>query len=103
MTVRAMPPLDGDGAKPSQDEGPACEAGPKSLRRERRRSESNRRIEVLQTSALPLGYGAGDSKRNAAQRGCSTPDFPHLPPVRIGRNFAADPLRSPIWKPLSAR
>src|SRR5207253_4373601 len=25
---------------------------------ERRRSESNRRIEVLQTSALPLGYGA---------------------------------------------
>src|SRR5437764_14794857 len=24
----------------------------------RRRSESNRRIEVLQTSALPLGYGA---------------------------------------------
>jgi hypothetical protein len=27
--------------------------------RERRRSESNRRMEVLQTSALPLGYGAG--------------------------------------------
>ena len=26
---------------------------------ERRRSESNRRMEVLQTSALPLGYGAG--------------------------------------------
>src|SRR6266850_2070593 len=30
--------------------------------RERRRSESNRRIEVLQTSALPLGYGAVASK-----------------------------------------
>src|SRR6267143_4024657 len=29
---------------------------------ERRRSESNRRIEVLQTSALPLGYGAGGLK-----------------------------------------
>jgi hypothetical protein len=29
---------------------------------ERRRSESNRRMEVLQTSALPLGYGAGDGK-----------------------------------------
>src|SRR3989442_5839525 len=29
---------------------------------ERRRSESNRRIEVLQTSALPLGYGARASK-----------------------------------------
>ena len=29
---------------------------------QRRRSESNRRIEVLQTSALPLGYGAGGSK-----------------------------------------
>src|SRR2546426_7539338 len=27
-------------------------------RHQRRRSESNRRIEVLQTSALPLGYGA---------------------------------------------
>src|SRR3712207_340567 len=26
---------------------------------ERRRSESNRRIKVLQTSALPLGYAAG--------------------------------------------
>ena len=29
---------------------------------ERRRSESNRRMEVLQTSALPLGYGAGNAK-----------------------------------------
>src|SRR2546427_9988596 len=28
-------------------------------RHQMRRSESNRRIEVLQTSALPLGYGAG--------------------------------------------
>src|SRR5205814_3386907 len=28
----------------------------------RRRSESNRRIEVLQTSALPLGYGAERDK-----------------------------------------
>src|SRR6184192_1262934 len=44
----------------------------------RRRSESNRRIEVLQTSALPLGYGAGrnvnsqpalGSARLAAARG----------------------------------
>jgi hypothetical protein len=37
------------------------------LLRERRRSESNRRIEVLQTSALPLGYGARGSK--AHQKG----------------------------------
>src|SRR2546426_4011727 len=29
---------------------------------QRRRSESNRRIEVLQTSALPLGYGAARRK-----------------------------------------
>jgi hypothetical protein len=29
---------------------------------QRRRSESNRRMEVLQTSALPLGYGAGEEK-----------------------------------------
>ena len=31
---------------------------------ERRRTESNRRMEVLQTSALPLGYGAGDGECN---------------------------------------
>jgi hypothetical protein len=30
-------------------------------RGERRRADSNRRMEVLQTSALPLGYGAGTS------------------------------------------
>src|SRR5207249_1218317 len=30
----------------------------------RRRSESNRRIEVLQTSALPLGYGAERNVRS---------------------------------------
>src|SRR5438093_13424027 len=35
----------------------------------RRRSESNRRIEVLQTSALPLGYGAGRQK--LTKRDCS--------------------------------
>src|SRR5882672_1908656 len=32
---------------------------------ERRRSESNRRVEVLQTSALPLGYGAGGKRKLA--------------------------------------
>ena len=31
----------------------------------RRRSESNRRIKVLQTSALPLGYAASPSKEEA--------------------------------------
>ena len=34
----------------------------RALLNERRRSESNRRIEVLQTSALPLGYGAETRK-----------------------------------------
>ena len=34
-----------------------------SCRSKRRRSESNRRIEVLQTSALPLGYGANQLLR----------------------------------------
>jgi hypothetical protein len=29
---------------------------------QRRRSESNRRMEVLQTSALPLGYGAAKDR-----------------------------------------
>jgi hypothetical protein len=32
---------------------------PRRPSEQRRRSESNRRMEVLQTSALPLGYGAG--------------------------------------------
>jgi hypothetical protein len=32
---------------------------------QRRRSESNRRMEVLQTSALPLGYGAWTGKLSA--------------------------------------
>src|SRR6266516_177098 len=41
----------------------ACGAGtPDVSKRQRRRSESNRRIEVLQTSALPLGYGAATRK-----------------------------------------
>src|SRR2546426_5845448 len=41
----------------------ACGAGtPNVSKRQRRRSESNRRIEVLQTSALPLGYGAARRK-----------------------------------------
>ncbi len=34
----------------------------KALNGERRRADSNCRIEVLQTSALPLGYGAGRHK-----------------------------------------
>ncbi len=41
--------------------------GPEKKAPERRRSESNRRIEVLQTSALPLGYGAR-GKRKLASR-----------------------------------
>src|SRR5439155_18789906 len=41
----------------------ACGGGtPNVSKRQRRRSESNRRIEVLQTSALPLGYGAATRK-----------------------------------------
>src|SRR5437667_10630801 len=41
----------------------ACGGGtPNVSKRQRRRSESNRRIEVLQTSALPLGYGAARRK-----------------------------------------
>src|SRR5690606_7920253 len=34
-----------------------------SLERKRPRADSNRRIEVLQTSALPLGYGAVEGLR----------------------------------------
>ncbi len=35
---------------------------------ERRRADSNCRIEVLQTSALPLGYGASRGKKIAIHR-----------------------------------
>ena len=41
--------------------GPAL-AGPL----QRRRADSNRRMEVLQTSALPLGYGARDGKTHTS-------------------------------------
>jgi hypothetical protein len=34
------------------------EASEGAAEKERRRADSNRRMEVLQTSALPLGYGA---------------------------------------------
>src|SRR2546426_10367206 len=40
--------------------------------RKRRRSESNRRIEVLQTSALPLGYGAGGGVNSQAALGSAS-------------------------------
>src|SRR5947208_5418486 len=43
---------------PRRPEKPARHHPLTRCRVERRRSESNRRIEVLQTSALPLGYGA---------------------------------------------
>lgn len=45
-------------------------ASPLSVRRlqERRRADSNCRIEVLQTSALPLGYGASRGKKIAIHR-----------------------------------
>ena len=37
-------------------------AAPSPCDQKRRGTESNRRMEVLQTSALPLGYRAGDRK-----------------------------------------
>jgi hypothetical protein len=50
---------------------------------QRRRTESNRRMEVLQTSALPLGYGAG---RNHKLAGC----YRILNPCRNGRRLRTD-------------
>jgi hypothetical protein len=43
----------------TQSETGSASAARKYLILRRRRSESNRRIKVLQTSALPLGYAAG--------------------------------------------
>src|SRR5882724_1201690 len=58
-------------------------------REERRRSESNRRIEVLQTSALPLGYGASASKVTKTRRFLNPAEPPSvLPRVRV----PVDPL-----------
>ena len=42
--------------------------GDQGLNGERRRADSNCRIEVLQTSALPLGYGASRGKKIAIHR-----------------------------------
>src|SRR5258705_13410027 len=52
-------------------------------REERRRSESNRRIEVLQTSALPLGYGARPSKVTKSRRFLN-------PPGTLGQHFVVE-------------
>ena len=39
----------------------------------RRRADSNRRIKVLQTSPLPLGYGADENLRHTNRPGNTTP------------------------------
>src|SRR5882762_9973035 len=51
-----------------------------SLEGERRRSESNRRIEVLQTSALPLGYGARASIVTKTRRFLNPAGLPSVLP-----------------------
>src|SRR5437763_16208491 len=59
----------------------------RALLNERRRSESNRRIEVLQTSVLPLGYGAVVRYSRPPRR------FP--PPLRRRRPCSARPATAP--------
>src|SRR6266576_7129483 len=64
------------------------DSGRASRRWERRRSESNRRIEVLQTSALPLGYGARASKVTKTRRFLNPAAPPSVLPrgrVRVDR------------------
>src|SRR5438309_6259733 len=68
--------------------------------RERRRSESNRRIEVLQTSALPLGYGAGGSVNSQPTTSSSSvfgvkPSSPLLSGGRNGGSAASTSKLSP--------
>jgi hypothetical protein len=41
----------------------------------RRHPDSNRRIAVLQTAALPLGYAAFQEEKNGAGNGIRTRDF----------------------------
>ena len=62
------------------------------LEGQRRRAGSNRRMEVLQTSALPLGYGAGSgSSCHDTTRSASEPGLRDA--VRTG--FLVDPGRRP--------
>src|SRR2546425_5505782 len=65
---------------PGKPAEPACVS---ACSTERRRSESNRRIEVLQTSALPLGYGAGEVITSHRRSGFST--------LREARRMASRP------------
>src|ERR1051325_11046122 len=58
---------------PFRPDGLVLDQDQEDLRQERRRSESNRRIEVLQTSALPLGYGAAEGSKVTKTRGFLNP------------------------------
>src|SRR2546426_12042187 len=60
--------------------------------RERRRSESNRRIEVLQTSALPLGYGAGGNVSSQLTMSSARVRVRTVSRRRDYRNSEIDPL-----------
>src|SRR5215217_4075090 len=60
---------------------------------QRRRSESNRRMEVLQTSALPLGYGAG-------RTGKLFPRVALLKPQETQGSWTL--AESPIWATIRA-
>src|SRR5215217_8065219 len=60
---------------------------------QRRRSESNRRMEVLQTSALPLGYGAGRTGKL----------FPRVAVLKPQESRGSWTLaESPIWATIKA-
>ena len=63
---------------------------------QRRRADSNRRIEVLQTSALPLGYGAGVAEATGLQD--DTQRWP-APPARLGSASSRVPAPLPPQPP----
>jgi hypothetical protein len=84
-------------------EGKGCAGYAKPLRRWRRGSESNRRIKVLQTSPLPLGYRAilnnCTARPDRTESGiCDFPIIPlaktEIPPCRLCHNdFLPEKLR----------
>ncbi len=69
---------------------------------ERRRSESNRRIEVLQTSALPLGYGAEASKVTKTDHFLNPPETNAVPSNRLGAFLGATRMANRLLAPADA-
>src|SRR5712692_5971962 len=66
---------------------------------ERRRTESNRRMEVLQTSALPLGYGASASKVTKTENFLNPPESDPVSSDLLGAFLGAKRISNRVLPP----